>query len=56
MNFNKKWTAFALEAEYELYGMVRISKEHEQIIRKLEEANKNITTELLKHCPNMTFT
>lgn len=33
MDFNREWTQFALEAEYEDYGMARICKAHNDAMK-----------------------
>jgi hypothetical protein len=36
MDFNKEWTEFALEAEYEQFGMKRIVEAHKRLMREVE--------------------
>lgn len=37
MNFDLEWTAFALEAEYELYGMTLIAEAYNRLRRNYDE-------------------
>jgi hypothetical protein len=37
MYFDRYWTAFALEEEYEQFGMARIAKAHNDKVEELEQ-------------------
>lgn len=41
MNFERNWTSFALEAEYDFYGMRRIAAEHNRLRSELESLKRH---------------
>ena len=51
MNFQMEWTTFALEAEYEEFGLDRIAKAHNSVVelkdREIENLKKRLEMQIL---------
>jgi hypothetical protein len=52
MDLKREWTIFALEAEYDAFGMVRIVKVHNQLLEQIKILHQEIKEIHHSYAPN----